>query len=201
MLRVTKIVDNVYPTELMLWKMNLIKEGFSAEDVMQKAVELGTYGHSLVEGKKMPKKTDQANIIKMGMNLKKFLEEYDPQYIKTEEEVFYRGPEGPYIGHIDIIANIKEQKWLIDTKTYGLYKRFDERETFKPIPSAKKAKVNLQTWLYSIAENGKYKDYKRGVLHINQYGYELVELKREPSAEIKQMAFSIIKHYKEAHTF
>lgn len=196
MLRVTQIVSEIYPTELMLWRMNLVKEGHDPEEVMNRAAELGQLGHECVEEKRLTDKAaEQSNIVRMSRHLSRWLKEYEPKYIEAEKEVFYTGVEGAYIGHIDLIAEIKGEMWLIDTKTHGLYKPYDEREEFKPMIAAQKTKVNLQTWLYSLTNGGKYENYKRGVLHINQYGYDFVELKTKPRKNVQAQVWELVSKY------
>ena len=202
MLRVTTIVNEIFPADLAIWKMNLIRDGLLPKTITEHDALLGTLGHECVEKMKLTKSgAKQENIIRMYQHLKNFLKEYNPTYLATEKEIIYTSDEGNYIGHVDILAKINNENWLIDTKTHGLYKKYDETEEFKPMLSIQKTKTNLQTWLYSLTNNGAYKDYRRGILHINQYGYKLVELKRKPQKHIQHAAFSIISQYNKTHIF
>jgi len=201
-LRVTNIVGEIYFPDLYVWKMDIIKTGSDPEEVVRRAAELGTLGHECVENKCLVEGAEkQLNLVLMYKHLKQFIKDYDPIYEEVEVEVDYRGEEGVFRGHIDLLAEINGDMWLIDTKTHGLYKEFEVHKTFTTLSAAKKAKVNLQTWLYQLAGNGKYDKYKRGVLHINQYGYELIELKRKPSKEVMAEAMNIVTRHKNATIF
>lgn len=186
----------------MRWRMDLLKEGFDPEEIMEKAISLGHFGHKCAEEQRLVNaEIAPQNIIRMLRHLKNFLQEYKPEYDETEKEVHYVGPAGTYSGHIDILGKIRKEDWLVDTKTHGLYKEYDEQESFRPMIAAQKAKGNLQTWLYSLTEGGIYTNHKRAILHLNQYGFDFVELKRLPKKDTQERVFSILREYNKTHIF
>ena len=202
MLRVTRIVEEVYPFLAFLWEMDLLKEGRLSDDVLRRAADLGTIAHKCIqEGVLLPEAIADPNLVRMFGQYQKFQASTDIKFVEVEPTVYFIKEDMMFHGHLDLDARIDGEPWLIDIKTHGLYKDYDERETFKPINANKKAAVNLQTWLYSLTENGKYKDHKRGVLLINQYGCELIELKREPRQETQDAVFEFIKWHTNLVTF
>lgn len=201
-LRVTNIVGEVYFSDFSLWEMGLLKEGRSYKKVLQRAADLGTLGHECVENKCLVKGAEKIpNLVRMNKHLQQFLKDFNPEYIESEIKVLYTGEEGIYTGHIDLIVEMNGEMWILDTKTHGLYKPYEKFKKFTTMTPDKKAKVNLQTWLYSKTENGRFAKYKRGVLHINQYGYEILELKRKPSKEVMAEAMNVVQRHKNATIF
>jgi len=201
-LRVTTIVDIVYPPDLGGWKLDMMSQGIDPESVLKKAARMGTAVHN--NDKQILAqftKEERDNSLQALIITNSAAKELGLKIDEREREVTYRSPDGVYVGHIDWLATAPDgQKWLIDLKTHGLWKYMLGERKFHSISSAKKAKVNLQTWLYKEADP-TLKDYKRGVLVVNQHGWEFVELKRKPTKKTLAKARQAIKNYYEQTNF
>lgn len=192
MIRVTEIVEAIYPSEMFLWECKMREEGYSPEEISRTAKEMGTRLHKTAE--QVLKGQEETDEMMCYMKLKEWLSKYkETNVLATEQKIYYYTDEGGYEGTLDAILELDGEKWIIDIKSYGLY-NYKNKKEFTEITAEQKAKTNLQTWLYSQATHDSvgnpldYKGFKRGCLHINENGYELVEFKRKPMADTIEKA-------------
>lgn len=161
----------------------------SEQEILEWSSAFGTMVHAqCLEG-------DRTSRLNMAILAKKYYDEwfreYCPARLKVERKVIHK--DKLYGGTVDMLCYIGGEKWLIDLKVFGWWKKkFGYILSRDPFPSYKAVKVNLQTNLYSEGLGG---GHKRGCLILHPEGWMFHEFKRK-STKIEE-ALEVAKKQKE----
>jgi len=194
-MRVTKIIDQIFPFDQMSFEVWCLTQGLTAEYVNERSKTLGSMVNDYILKDESPgAKAEGENylIYDCADRFREFVAHLEVDILEREQQCNYsENGSVLYWGIYDFIAKINNEKWLIDLKTYGIWKYGDIEPEYAEPSEDKLKKANLQTALYAQCFGEKL---NRAVLHILPNGYSFLPFKSLPKKQLEK-SIQLCKDY------